>query len=63
MSAAPEDRVLLCADCGGSFVWTAGEQEYFAGMGLTEPPARCKECRQAKKARRGDGERDGGGSK
>jgi len=44
-----EDQARTCADCGNEFVWTAGEQEFFHEKGFTEPPKRCKECRQARK--------------
>ena len=47
-----EDKTLVCADCGNSFVWTAGEQEFFASKGFENPPVRCKECRAARKASR-----------
>jgi hypothetical protein len=53
------DRQLTCADCNREFTWTAGEQEFFREKGFTNPPKRCKECRQAKKEQRG-GERKGG---
>ena len=49
-----EDRELTCVDCGGTFVWTAGEQDFYEEKGFTEPPKRCKSCRQAKKEQRGD---------
>lgn len=56
------DRQLTCADCNRDFTWTAGEQEFFHEKGFTNPPKRCKECRQAKKDQRGGGggERKGG---
>jgi len=25
-----QDRILQCVDCGAEFVWTAGEQQFFA---------------------------------
>ena len=25
-----QDRILSCVDCGAEFVWTAGEQQFFA---------------------------------
>ena len=25
-----EDKTLVCKDCGQEFVWTAGEQEFYA---------------------------------
>jgi DNA-directed RNA polymerase subunit RPC12/RpoP len=58
-SQRQEDRALTCADCGREFVWTAGEQEYYREKGFADPPKRCKDCRQAKKAAR-DGDRGGG---
>jgi hypothetical protein len=47
-----QDQTLECVDCKGSFVWEAGEQDFFAKKGYT-PPKRCKPCRDAKKAQRG----------
>ena len=28
-----EDKTLVCKDCGKEFVWTAGEQEFYASRG------------------------------
>lgn len=47
------DKSLTCRDCGTQFVFTAGEQEFFAEKGYTNEPGRCPECRAASKARRG----------
>lgn len=44
-----DDEKLTCEDCGCEFVFTAGEQEFFAEKGLTNKPKRCTECRKAKK--------------
>lgn len=49
-----EDQTLTCVDCGDTFTWTAGEQDFFQEKGFTNPPKRCKDCRQAKKNSRGD---------
>jgi len=46
-----EDKTLVCVDCGQEFVFTAGEQEFFAEKGFVEPK-RCKMCRDKKKADR-----------
>ncbi len=46
-----EDKNLSCKDCTAPFVWTAGEQQFYAERQFT-PPARCKPCREAKKAAR-----------
>lgn len=45
------DKTLKCAECGNEFVFTAGEQEFYASKGFTEPK-KCKECRNAAKAKR-----------
>jgi len=47
------DRTLVCRDCGKPFTWTAGEQTFYAEKGLVNEPARCPECRAARKARLG----------
>ncbi|WP_297157641.1 zinc-ribbon domain containing protein, partial [Thermogemmatispora sp.] len=44
-----QDRVLTCRDCGQDFVFSAGEQAFFASKGLTNPPARCPDCRAARR--------------
>ena len=40
------DRELTCRDCGSSFVFTSGEQEFYATKGLQHDPVRCPSCRQ-----------------
>jgi len=45
------DKTLTCRDCGASFIFTAGEQEFFASRGFTNEPSRCPECRAARRAR------------
>ncbi|MBQ9544466.1 MAG: zinc-ribbon domain containing protein [Clostridia bacterium] len=44
-----EDKTLVCKDCGQEFVFTAGEQEFFAEKGFQNDPQRCKACRDARK--------------
>ena len=39
------DRILLCADCGGEFVFTAGEQLFFFDKQFKNDPKRCKPCK------------------
>ncbi len=52
-----EDKSLQCSDCGATFTFTAGEQEFFASKGYTNEPKRCSQCRQARKSGRyGDGD-------
>lgn len=43
------DKELTCKDCGATFVFTAGEQEFYAEKGFENEPQRCKACRNAKK--------------
>ena len=49
------DRTLTCRDCGASFSFTAGEQEFYAGKGFTNDPSRCATCRGAHRAQRASG--------
>lgn len=44
-----KDKTIECRDCGQEFVFTAGEQEFYAEKGFTNEPVRCKACRQARK--------------
>lgn len=46
-----EDKTLVCKDCGREFVWTVGEQEFYAQKGFENEPTRCPECRRANKMR------------
>lgn len=46
------DKTLVCRDCGGEFIFTAGEQEFYAAKGLQNEPSRCPSCRSARKAAR-----------
>ena len=48
------DRVLKCSECGAEFVFTAGEQMFFADKGFKNEPKRCKGCK-AKRAEGGGG--------
>ena len=45
------DRDLLCVECGETFVWSAGSQQFFFDKGLTNDPKRCERCKQAKNQR------------
>ena len=40
-----EDKTLVCKECGQEFVFTAGEQEFYAERGFQNEPQRCKACR------------------
>jgi CxxC-x17-CxxC domain-containing protein len=57
------DKSLSCADCGATFTFTAGEQEFHASKGFTNEPRRCPSCRTARRSNRdggGGGGRSGG---
>ncbi len=56
-----QDKTLTCRDCGTSFVFTAGEQEFFASRGFTNEPSRCPTCRSARRQNQGGGRSSGGG--
>ncbi len=57
------DERLTCTDCGAEFVFSAGEQEFFATKGFQNKPNRCPDCRAARKSQRGaaGGSARGGG--
>ncbi len=46
------DKIIKCKECGGEFMFSAGEQEFYAEKGFGTP-SRCKECRvKIKQAKR-----------
>ncbi len=49
------DKTLQCRECGVSFVWTAGEQAFYASKGLMHQPVRCPDCRARKRQARSEG--------
>ncbi|MGH9405169.1 MAG: zinc-ribbon domain containing protein [Terriglobia bacterium] len=40
-----KDKVIKCAECSGEFVFTAGEQLFYAEKGFRNEPKRCKACK------------------
>jgi len=44
-----EEKTLVCRECGASFVFTEGEQEFYQSRGLMHEPARCPTCRSARR--------------
>ncbi|MGH9740341.1 MAG: zinc-ribbon domain containing protein [Candidatus Acidiferrales bacterium] len=52
------DKVLKCSECAAEFVFTAGEQMFFADKGFKNEPKRCKACKTV----RGQSHDAGGGS-
>jgi len=57
---ALSEKTLKCRDCGNDFVFTTGEQEFYASHGLQHDPTRCPTCRSARRRNRG-GEGAGSG--
>lgn len=47
---SPADKTLTCRDCGRDFVFSVGEQEFYASRGFTNEPGRCPECRANRRA-------------
>ena len=47
-----QDKAIQCADCGATFTFSAGEQEFFASKGYTNEPKRCPTCRQSRRSQR-----------
>ena len=61
-----QDKTIVCVDCNAEFVFTAGEQEFYAQKGFSNAPTRCPSCRAARKASRESGSfggRGGGGER
>ena len=48
------DTTLTCRDCGQTFSFTSGEQDFYASRGFSEP-SRCPDCRAARKSQRDRG--------
>ena len=40
-----QDKTLVCRDCGGQFIFTAREQEFYREKGYEHLPSRCPDCR------------------
>ena len=58
-----QDKTLTCVDCGQTFVFTAGEQEFYAQKGFQNAPKRCKSCKVTKRSSGPGGGMDGGGNR
>jgi CxxC-x17-CxxC domain-containing protein len=54
------DKSITCRDCGNTFTFTEGEQDFYSQKGYSEP-MRCPDCRAAKKASRDGGYSSYGG--
>lgn len=55
-----QDRNIACRDCNNEFVFSGGEQEFYASKGLMNDPVRCPDCRNARKSARSTLESDSG---
>ncbi|GAB4438093.1 MAG: hypothetical protein OHK0015_31420 [Chloroflexi bacterium OHK40] len=51
------DMELVCRNCGATFIFTAGEQEFYADKGFLHEPTRCPKCRSRRDAPREGDER------
>lgn len=40
-----QDRMLKCVECNSEFVFTSGEQLFYAEKGFKNEPKRCKNCK------------------
>lgn len=56
------DKTIRCRDCGMDFVFSGGEQEFYASKGLVNEPQRCQSCRAVAKQNRALGIGPGGGN-
>ena len=57
---ALSDRTLVCADCGGEFTFTVGEQEFFNSRVFVNDPKRCQPCRSSRRSEQRSGGFDSG---
>ena len=47
---ALSDKTLTSVECGGEFVFTVGEQEFFNSRGFSNEPKRCRSCRAIRRS-------------
>lgn len=52
MPFSGQDETKTCVDCRCQFIFTVGEQKFFEEKGFTDPPKRCKPCRDIRKAQK-----------
>jgi len=46
-----QDKEITCKDCGKAFIFTQGEQVFYAEKKFDDP-IRCPECRRARKVKK-----------
>jgi hypothetical protein len=45
-----QDKTLICLDCFKEYIWTSGEQRFFASKNPPlQQPKRCLECRKRRR--------------
>jgi len=44
-----QDKVLACRECGKEFLFSAGEQAFYAEKGFQHQPSRCRDCRGSRR--------------
>src|SRR5450755_3082594 len=47
------DREMQCVNCGVMFVFSSGEQQFFAEKGFTNKPKHCKLCKAKREGAKG----------
>ena len=52
------DKSLVCVECQQPFVWTAGEQLFYADKNFKNEPKRCKGCKQKRNSIPGPAHRE-----
>jgi CxxC-x17-CxxC domain-containing protein len=52
------DKSLICVECEKPFIWTAGEQLFFADKNFKNEPKRCKDCKGKRSQRLGHAPRE-----
>ncbi len=52
------DKTLVCVECQKPFIWTAGEQLFYADKNFKNEPKRCKDCKTKRSTRMGGGARE-----
>lgn len=43
-------EIIVCAECGDQFVWSAKDQQFYEERGFVRP-RRCPKCRKARRER------------
>jgi len=51
-----QDETLVCRECNNEFVFSASDQAFYAEKGFTNKPARCRDCRNARKRAQAGGD-------